>query len=66
MIDEWFDRSYQEGRIEFHAGISSLMEGVHRFLTKNLRWPAKADIPQRPKELSCDAEPPALCQSRSS
>jgi hypothetical protein len=49
MIDEWFDRSYQEGRAEFHAGIGHMLSGLARvvgFYRHRERRPKLSSQPQ--------------------
>ena len=56
MIDEWFDRSYQAGRLELHASMDRLIARICR----------AAVPPRRENSTSIDPEGECVCDGNSS
>jgi hypothetical protein len=56
MIDEWYDRTYRECRVELHAGVLSLIRVVIASLRKPRSTPAG--------ENSCSSAPSPSSPSR--
>jgi hypothetical protein len=61
MIDEWFDRSYQEGRAELHAGVGRLIGWLVRAIPAPARRKGRPQ-PQQKENPSCDVS--SWCRSR--
>ena len=60
MIDEWFDRSYQQGRADMNAGIERRIRHIRKAVSA-LR--ARSQSTNKPGASKCDTS--CLCQSRS-
>lgn len=57
MVDEIFDRTYQSGRTEFHAGIDRAVAAIGRELSKSLtalhRFEWSAPWARQSKDTGC-------------
>jgi len=60
MIDEWFDRSYQQGRVDMNAGVERLIVHIHKAV---LTLRARSQSTSKPGANQCDTI--CSCQSRS-
>jgi hypothetical protein len=61
MVDEIYDRMYQEGRADMHAGLDRLFATIGREMGKSLKaihafeWsaPWTVKVPKSPKDVGC-------------
>jgi len=60
MIDEWFDRSYQRGRVDMNAGVERLIAHLRK-AAATVR--ARSQFTNKPGAHQCDI--PCSCQSPS-
>jgi len=60
MIDEWFDRSYQQGRVNMNAGIERLIDHIRKAA---LTLRTRSQSTNKPGANQCDTS--CSCQLRS-